>query len=106
MAYVMADRNQDWLAGQRQTQGNWVCGNWLAAAQDRGRWRLCFRRLRHTQGCRADDDDDDDYDYDDDDDDDDDLCQAEACYLYKLKKNYFICVGCILRDESSEDQQS
>jgi hypothetical protein len=35
------------------------CRNWVAAAQDRVRWRHLLRRPRPTQGCRADGDDDD-----------------------------------------------
>jgi hypothetical protein len=44
-----------WIDGVAADAKKLGCTNWLADAQDRGRWRP-----RHTQGCRADDYDDDD----------------------------------------------
>jgi hypothetical protein len=34
--------------------------NWRADVKDKVAGDICLRRLRPTQGCRADDDDDDD----------------------------------------------
>jgi len=45
-----------WIDGVEEDARKLGCRNWLADAQGRGRWRICLRRPRPTQGCRADDD--------------------------------------------------
>ena len=47
-----------WIDGLEEDARKLGCRNWLAASQDRGRWRQLLRWPRRTQGCRGDDDDD------------------------------------------------